>query len=75
MKYYKDKNNQVYAYEADGSQDEFIKPSLVAITKEQADEMLVKLVPEYTPPPEPTKAELLAELAELTAKIEALGEA
>jgi hypothetical protein len=31
-------------------------------------------VPEYTPPPEPTKAELLAQLQELTAKIEALGE-
>lgn len=30
-------------------------------------------VPEYTPPPEPTKSELLAELAALTAKIEALG--
>lgn len=27
----------------------------------------------YTPPPEPTKAELLAQLQELTAKIEALG--
>lgn len=24
MKYYKDKNNKVYAYEADGSQDELI---------------------------------------------------
>jgi hypothetical protein len=32
-------------------------------------------VPEYVPPPQPTKAELLAELAALTAKIEALGEA
>jgi len=31
-------------------------------------------VPEYTPPPEPSKAELLAQLQELTAKIEALGE-
>ena len=30
-------------------------------------------VPEYVAPPEPTKAELLAQLQELTAKIEALG--
>lgn len=30
-------------------------------------------VPEYVAPPEPTKNELLAELAALTAKIEALG--
>jgi hypothetical protein len=30
-------------------------------------------VPEYVAPPEPTKEQLLAELAALTAKIEALG--
>ena len=30
-------------------------------------------VPEYVAPPEPTKAELMAELAALTAKIQALG--
>ena len=73
MKYYKDENNQVYAYETDGSQDEVIKPSLVAITKEQADELRFASMPEYVAPPEPTKAELLAQLQELTAKIEALG--
>lgn len=33
MKHYKDANtNEIYAYEADGSQDEFIKEGLVAIT-------------------------------------------
>lgn len=32
------------------------------------------VVPEPVAPPEPTKSELLAQLAELTAKIEALGE-
>lgn len=37
MKHYKDPNtNAVYAYEADGSQDEFIKEGLVAITDEEA---------------------------------------
>lgn len=40
MKYYKDKNNQVYAYEEDGSQDEFIKGDLVAISKEDADKLI-----------------------------------
>jgi hypothetical protein len=74
MKYYKNENNEVYAYEEDGSQDEYIPSNQVAITKEQADEILAQKVLELTPPPEPTKSELLAQLQELTAKIEALGE-
>lgn len=38
MKHYKDPNtNEVYAYEADGSQDEFIKPGLVPISDSDAD--------------------------------------
>lgn len=37
MKYYKDANGNVYAYEADGSQDAFILPGLVAITDAEAD--------------------------------------
>ena len=37
MKYYKDKNNQVYAYTSDGSQDTHIKPVLVAITEAEAN--------------------------------------
>jgi hypothetical protein len=37
FKYYKDANNQVYAFEADGSQDAYIKPGLTSITKTQAD--------------------------------------
>jgi hypothetical protein len=38
MKHYKDPiTNEVYAYEADGSQDEFIKPGLVQITVDEAD--------------------------------------
>lgn len=72
MKYYKNENNEVYAYEADGSQDEYIPSSYVAITKDEADEILAQKVTEYTPPPEPTKEQLLAELAALTAKIESL---
>lgn len=36
MKYYKDKHNQVYAFEADGSQDAFIGENLIAITESEA---------------------------------------
>lgn len=38
MKHYKDPNtNEIYAYEADGSQDEFIKPGLIAITDDEVN--------------------------------------
>lgn len=38
MKHYKDPvTNEVYAYEADGSQDAYIKEGLVAITDAEAD--------------------------------------
>jgi hypothetical protein len=49
MKYFKDANNQVFAYEADGSQDAFIKPNLTPITVAEAQAL--------TAPPPPTLAE------------------
>ncbi|BBG58878.1 tail fiber assembly protein [Providencia rustigianii] len=52
MKYYKDKNNEVYAYESDGSQDTFIADDLVLISKQEALEI--------TNPP-PSKEQLIAE--------------
>lgn len=36
MKYYKDANNNVFAYDADGSQDEFIQEGLTAISESEA---------------------------------------
>jgi len=40
MKHYKDSNtNEIYAYESDGSQDAWIKPGLISITDEQAEEI------------------------------------
>lgn len=36
MKYYK-LNNDVFAFESDGSQDEYIKPEMVLMTKSQVD--------------------------------------
>jgi hypothetical protein len=40
MKYYKDENNRVYAYESDGSQDEFIPEGLVLITNEEMEQLI-----------------------------------
>jgi hypothetical protein len=36
MKYFKDVNNLVFAYENDGSQDSFISSSLIPITQDEA---------------------------------------
>ncbi|EAM9788477.1 phage tail protein [Salmonella enterica] len=36
MKYFKDNNGNVYAYNADGSQDEYIKDGLISITEDEA---------------------------------------
>jgi hypothetical protein len=47
---------------------------LTSEVTEHADAPVTWEVPEYVAPPEPTKAELLAQLQELSAKIEALGE-
>lgn len=40
MKHYKDQDNKVYAYEADGSQDAFIPSHLIRITDEEAKALL-----------------------------------
>lgn len=42
MKYLKDSSGNVYAYESDGSQDSFIADGLEAITKQEADALLVQ---------------------------------
>lgn len=39
MKYYKDADNNVYAYEDDGSQDEFIRPELIPISEDEAKKL------------------------------------
>ena len=40
MKYYKNPLNEIFAYEEDGSQDNVISKDYVAVTKEQADELI-----------------------------------
>ena len=37
MKYFKNINNQIYAYEADGSQDEYIRDDITPITEDEAN--------------------------------------
>lgn len=37
MKYFKNQQGEVFAYEADGSQDEFIPEALVQMTQEEVD--------------------------------------
>lgn len=39
MKFYKDKNGNVFAYEADGSQDYVIPDDLVPITEDEANQL------------------------------------
>lgn len=39
MKFYKDIHNVVYAYESDGSQDEFISDELIAISDKEAENL------------------------------------
>ena len=40
MKHYKDpQTNELYAYESDGSQDEWIKPGLVPVTDDEAEQI------------------------------------
>ncbi|PHM32020.1 tail fiber assembly protein [Xenorhabdus szentirmaii] len=46
MKHYKSKDNQIHAFESDGSQDAWIEPDFVPITEEEARAILY-------PPPTP----------------------
>lgn len=53
MKYYTNSQNQVYAYAADGSQDAYIQPGLIPITKEEADAI------RFPPPTQAQQAEII----------------
>ncbi|WP_370557802.1 tail fiber assembly protein [Edwardsiella tarda] len=55
MKYFKDNNDVVYAYDADGSQDEYIKAGLIPISESEAMAIV-------NPPP--TKNDLIQEAAQ-----------
>ncbi|MGZ4959336.1 MAG: hypothetical protein ACXV7J_08790 [Methylomonas sp.] len=61
MKFYKDENNNVYAYTADGSQDAYILPNLIAITQEEADALRI--------PPPSTAPNFLGFIANIKAAL------
>jgi len=48
MKYYKNTNNQVFAFEIDGSQDSYITDDLIAITDIEANDLIKKIRDELT---------------------------
>ena len=58
MKHFKDAQNNLYAYEADGSQDAFILDGLTAITDDEAAALASP-----TPPPVPESTEALRRTA------------
>jgi hypothetical protein len=76
MKYYKDLNNNLWAYEEDGSQDHLIPANFILITEDEANviqsEKQTQYLASLPPIVQPTKEQLLSELAALSAKIEAL---
>lgn len=73
MKTYKDTNNNLWAYELDGSQDHLIPADFIQVTEDEANVIRAEQQPPVIATPELTKNELLAELELLTAKINALG--
>ena len=53
IKYFKDKNLNVFAYEADGSQDSFIKSDLTEMTQDEIDDHIAQK-------PQPAKTQFTA---------------
>jgi hypothetical protein len=80
MKTYKDENNNLWAYEDDGSQDHLISENLIQITEEEANiigaEIQAKVNAEFlknNPQPQPTLEELQAQLNAIQEQIKGLG--
>ena len=73
MKHYKSPQNEVWAYEEDGSQDHLIPEDFIAITDQQAFDLNAqKLSAMFVAQPSPTKEELLAKILEIQAQLESL---
>jgi hypothetical protein len=68
MKHYKASNNEIYAYELDGSQDHLIPADFVAITDEELNSIREAQYAEWLAA-QPTKEE---QIAKLQAQIDAL---
>lgn len=63
MKHYKSPDNEVYAYELDGSQDCLIPDNFVLLTQEEVDSILEAQYQEWLAS-QPTKEEQIAKLQE-----------
>jgi hypothetical protein len=72
MKYYKTLTNELYAYESDGSQDHLIVNDYIAITKEEADEIVKEKIKENLQSWEENKLTPQEQLANLQEQIDAL---
>ncbi|AUQ42587.1 tail fiber assembly protein [Yersinia ruckeri] len=66
MRYFKTKNDEIYAYD-DNIDEKYIKAGLISITKEQADQLL-------NPPLTPEQLAALAEDKKIQLRSEADGE-
>lgn len=64
MKYFKDATGQVYAYEADGTQDEWIQPGLMPLSAAEVDA--------HCNPPVTPEAEYAAWKAERAKRVKAI---
>jgi hypothetical protein len=77
MKTYKDLNNNIWAYEEDGSQDSIIPSEFIQITDEEANviraEQEAIMLANMPVVPKPTAEELMAQLLAIQEQIKALG--
>lgn len=76
MKYYKNEENKVFAYELDGSQDGIIPENYIKITDEEAErlsrEFTIADIGVLEPIATPTKEELMAKLLQIQQQLESL---
>ena len=81
MKYYKNEENRVYAYELDGSQDHLIPESYIEITEQEAQELSAIFTANSIAQTkqelgdlntQPTKEELMTKLLEIQQQLESL---
>ena len=73
MKLYKSPENDVWAYELDGSQDHLISEDFISITQEEADKLnQIKIDALLADIPKPTKEELHQQLLMIQAQLDEL---
>jgi hypothetical protein len=73
MKIYKDTNNNLWAYEEDGSQDHLIPVEFILINDEEAEAIRLFQIPEPITITQPTIEELMAQLNVIQEQIKTLG--